>query len=127
MAPKAGLSLNESLSPAEKLAAIQKLAVHGTEAEKAAVRSIYETIGVYLGHSAALYHDIYRCRNILLLGRVMSGSGGEIILGEAERVLSKEYQDKESLPRIVLPDEKSRRVGQAVAAASLPEVRQDDR
>ncbi len=119
LAPAAGITLDESLSPAEKLKAVQKL----MEVEGSPAEAIYRSIGVYLGHSLALYHTWYGFRHVLLLGRVMSGRGGDIILSEAKRVLSDEYAGIAALINVALPDEKSRRVGQSVAAASLPEVK----
>ena len=41
---------------------------------------------------------------------------------EAKRVLADEYPQLEGKLLPALPDEKSRRVGQSVAAASLPEL-----
>ena len=84
--------------------------------------SIYRSIGVYLAHTVALYETFYHFRHVLLLGRVMSGKGGDLLLAEAKRVLSDEYPDAASKVRVQLPDEKSRRVGQSVAAASLPSL-----
>ena len=57
-----------------------------------------------------------------MLGRVASGRGGEILVGECNRVLADEYPELNSKITVMLPDEKMRRVGQSVAAASLPEV-----
>ncbi|HOF95108.1 MAG TPA: ROK family protein, partial [Clostridia bacterium] len=65
--------------------------------------------------------DLYGFHNALLLGRVMSGRGGELILEAAEHILKDEYPDIAANIKPVLPDEKARRVGQSVAAASLPE------
>ena len=59
-------------------------------------------------------------KHVLLLGRVMSGKGGDLILEEAKRVLADEYPEVSLLP--ALPDEKFRRIGQSVAAASLPDI-----
>ena len=118
LAPAAGIALSESLSPAEKLNEVQKLMkVPGNPAE-----AIFRSIGVYLGHALALYHSYYRFRHVLLLGRVMSGRGGDIILDTARAVLADEYPDVAGAVSLTLPDEKSRRVGQSVAAASLPEL-----
>ena len=64
------------LSPAEKLKEVQKLMDQGGDA----AAEIYRSIGVYLGHALAFYYDLYRCRHVLLLGRVMSGKGGDLIL-----------------------------------------------
>jgi len=72
------------------------------------------------GHTAAMYHDMYRMKHILLMGRVVSGKGGELIISEAQKVLSEDYPD--ITVNMTLPDEKARRVGQAFAAASLPEL-----
>ncbi len=118
LAPAAGIELDESLSPAEKLKAVQKLMEEpGSPAEE-----IFRSIGVYLGHSLALYYRYYGFKNVLLLGRVMSGRGGDIVLDTAIAVLRDEYPDVAERISPTLPDEKSRRVGQSVAAASLPEL-----
>ena len=118
LAPAAGIQLDESLSPAEKLKKVQALmAEEGSPAE-----GIYRSIGVYLGHSLAYYHHLYGCKHVLLLGRVMSGRGGDIILETANRVLADEYPEAAKEIKAALPDEKARRVGQSVAAASLPEM-----
>ena len=118
LAPRAGIKLDESLSPAEKLKVVQKLMADGSEAAK----NIYLTIGTYLGHTLAYYYDLYGCRHVLLLGRVMSGQGGDIILEEAKRVLADEYPEISGKILPSLPDEKFRRLGQSAAAASLPEI-----
>ena len=52
----------------------------------------------------------------------MSGRGGDIILETAKAVLADEYPEVAQAVSAALPDEKSRRVGQSVAAASLPEL-----
>ncbi|MCD8311201.1 MAG: ROK family protein [Firmicutes bacterium] len=117
LAPRAGIRLEESLSPAEKLKSVQALA----EARDSAAEAIYSSIGTYLGHTLAYYYDLYRCRHVLLLGRVMSGSGGDIILDECKRVLRDEYPETDGKLFPSLPDEKFRRVGQSAAASSLPQ------
>ena len=119
LAPVAGIELDGALSPAEKLKAVQALMNDGDERAAA----IYRSIGVYLAHSLALYHDMYHFRHVLLLGRVMSGRGGELIISECERVLRDEYSELAEKIHLALPDEKFRRVGQSAAAASLPELR----
>ena len=118
LAPRAGIQLDESLSPAEKLKVVQKLMAEGDPAAE----KVYSSIGTYLGHTLAYYYDLYQCKHVLLLGRVMSGRGGDIILEEAKRVLADEYPECADKIFPALPDEKFRRVGQSVAAASLPEV-----
>ena len=119
LAPRAGIELDEGASPAERLKAVQKLMEEGDP--RAA--QVYASIGVYLGHTLAYYHHLYGCRHVLLLGRVMSGKGGDLILDTAKQVLADEYPQLEGKLTPELPDEKFRRVGQSMAAASLPEGR----
>ena len=118
LAPAAGIELDEALSPAEKLKVVQKLLADGSPAAE----KIYRSIGVYLGHSLALYHGYYGFKYAQLQGRVMSGRGGDIILETAKAVLADEYPEVAQAIDASLPDEKARRVGQSVAAASLPEL-----
>ena len=119
LAPRAGIELDENASPAEKLKAVQKLMAE----DDPRAAKVYESIGVYLGHTLAYYYDLYGCRHVLLLGRVMSGKGGDLILDTAKKVLSDEYPELEGKMVPELPDEKFRRVGQSMAAASLPEIK----
>lgn len=118
LAARAGIALEDSLSPGEKLKVVQK----HMEQDDPAAAQIYRSIGTYLGHTLAFYYELYGCRHVLLLGRVMSGKGGDLILEEAKRVLADEYPVYAHKLLPALPDEKTRRVGQSVAAASLPEV-----
>ena len=117
LAPYAGIPLETYETPAEKLKAVQTLLDEGSDSAAA----IFRTIGCYLGHTAVLYFDIYGAENILLLGRVMSGKGGNIIEETARAILREEYPGIGV--ELVLPDEKTRRLGQSVIAASLPEIR----
>ena len=116
LAPRAGIELDASLSPAEKLKVVQKLMEEGDR--RAA--QVYESIGVYLGHTLAYYYEKYGFRYVLLLGRVMSGKGGEALLEACQKVLNDEYPEAAAKFKLTLPDEKFRRVGQSLAAASLP-------
>ena len=116
LAPRAGIELEENASPAEKLKAVQALMAQ----DDPRAAKVYESIGVYLGHTLAYYYELYGCRHVLLLGRVMSGKGGDLILDTAKKVLADEYPEVKMVPE--LPDEKFRRVGQSMAAASLPEI-----
>ena len=119
LAPRAGIELEESLSPAEKLKVVQKLMAE----DDPRAAKVYESIGVYLGHTLAYYYELYGCRHVLLLGRVMSGKGGDLILDTAKKVLADEYPEAAGRMVPELPDEKFRRVGQSMAAASLPEIK----
>ncbi|MGB9906504.1 MAG: ROK family protein [Candidatus Saccharicenans sp.] len=102
----------------ERLRRIQGLAEKGDDR---AIR-IFQDIGVYLGYTAQLYSLFYDYQTLMILGRVTSGAGGELIRQEAERVLALEFPELREKLEIYLTDEKSRRVGQAVAAATLPEI-----
>ena len=116
LAPRAGIALAEQLTPAEKLKEVQGLMEQGNPLAAA----IYQSIGVYLGHTLAYYYDLYQCKNVLLLGRVMSGKGGDLTLETCRKVLDAEYPELAGKILPALPDEAFRRVGQSVAAASLP-------
>jgi len=118
LAPLAGINLPPALGAAEKLKAVQQLLHAGDER----ARRIFETIGVYVGYGVAHYADFYTLRHVLVLGRVTSGEGGTIILERAREVLANEFPELAAQVALHLPDESSRRIGQAVAAASLPEL-----
>ena len=118
LAPRAGITLDEGLSLAEKLKEVQKLAEAGHEG----ARKIFVTIGSYLGHTLPLYARFYDLKVLLVLGRVASGIGGDLLIAECNRVLREEYPALAETVTVMLPDEKARRVGQSIAAASLPEV-----
>ncbi|MDD5013792.1 MAG: ROK family protein [Atribacterota bacterium] len=116
LAKIAGIALNEKQSPAEKLKFVQMLMSKGDDRAK----KVFETIGCYLGYSIAYYADFYNIEHILILGRVTSGEGGQIILQKADQVLKEEFVELFNKISIHLPDESIRRVGQSIAAASLP-------
>ena len=118
LAPAAGIALDESLSPAEKLKVVQGLMKEGHEGAAA----IYDTIGAYFGYAIAFYSEFYDIKHVLIMGRVTSGDGGVILLERAQEVLDKEFPELAAKIELHIPDEKSRRVGQSVAAASLPVI-----
>ena len=119
LAPAAGIELDEALSPAEKLKIVQGLMAEGDQ--RAA--DIYDTIGVYFGYSIAYYAMFYDIKHVLIMGRVTSGEGGTILLSRANEVLNTEFPELAAKIQLHIPDEKARRVGQSVAAASLPEIK----
>lgn len=119
LAPAAGIELDESLSPAEKLKVVQKLMAEGDE--RAA--KIYDTIGVYFGYAVAYYAQFYDIEHVLVMGRVTSGKGGVLLLKRAQEVLEAEFPELAKKIKLSIPDESSRRVGQSIAAASLPEIK----
>ena len=115
LAPAAGFDFGAMPFP-EQLVKVQEAMTAGD----ARAAAIYETIGCYFGYSIAHYADYYDIENLLILGRVTSGEGGNMIINEAETVLAKEFPELRI--KLVVPDEKTKRHGQAVAAASLPPI-----
>lgn len=118
VAAGAGMQFPEGLGLPEKLVMVQKK----IEAGDPLAARVYETIGTYLGYGIAHYADFYELKHVLILGRVTTGPGGEIILSKALEVLRSEFPETASAVSIALPDEKNRRVGQSIAAASLPAI-----
>jgi predicted NBD/HSP70 family sugar kinase len=115
----AGIGLPAEAPLPAKLERVQKLVAAGD----GRARKIYETIGVWFGYAIAHYADFYDFRNLLVLGRVMSGVGGDLILQVAEQVLKEEFPEVQERIRFHIPGEQEKRHGQAIAAASLPAIR----
>lgn len=115
---KTNLAIDPGLGLPEKLVSVQEAMAKG----EPGARDIYQTIGVYLGYAAAHYARFYDLDHLLILGRVTSGEGGDVILSEAQKVLNEESAS--DLHRITFhqPDEKNKRHGQAIAAASLVSI-----
>ena len=118
LAPRVGIAVPQDVTDAQKLKFVQAKLEDGD----AGAAQIWQTIGVYLGYALAHYADFYTLKHVLILGRCTSGRGGTIMLDEANRVLRRVFPDLATRLHIQLPDEKSRRVGQSIAAASLPEL-----
>jgi predicted NBD/HSP70 family sugar kinase len=116
LALSAGIQLDTTRPPGENLKIVQDM-FGGTPEEQEVVRNIFQSMGAYLGHTLPYYWDLYGFKHVLLLGRVMSGEGGNILLDVARSVIANEYPAYKF--NMHTPDEKSRRVGQSVAAASL--------
>jgi predicted NBD/HSP70 family sugar kinase len=119
LAPRAGIEIPAGVTDADKLKFVQEKLEAGHEGAE----RIWQSIGCFMGYAVAHYADFYDLEYVLILGRVTSGRGGPIILEGARQVLAGEFPELAERVRIQLPDEKSRRVGQSIAAASLPEVR----
>lgn len=116
LAALAGFDFDPAIGLPERLVAVQ----NAMKADDPRARAIYETIGVCFGHALAHYADFYELRHVLILGRVTSGAGGEIILERARAVLDAEFPELSERLSLHTPDEANKRHGQAVAAASLP-------
>ena len=117
--PAAGIALSAELPLAERLVEVQRLMAQGD----ARARRVYQAIGIYLGYGIAHFADFYTIESVLVLGRVTSGTGGDLIVETAARVLKDEFPDLAERIRLRTPDEQEKRHGQAIAAASLPVVK----
>jgi predicted NBD/HSP70 family sugar kinase len=117
--PAAKISLPLKMGLPERLKDVQELMAKGD----GRAAKIYETIGVYFGYAIAHYADFYGFRHLLVLGRVTTGRGGDVLIRKAREVLRKEFSEIAARVELHVPDEKNRRVGQAVAAASLPKLK----
>jgi len=118
----AGIQVGPNLGLPEKLKYVQGLMKQG----EPRARKIYETVGTYFGYAIAHLADFYDLENVLILGRVTSGPGGEIIISGAKEVLEVEFPELAEKISFHIPDEKQKRHGQAVAAASLPALNSTD-
>jgi predicted NBD/HSP70 family sugar kinase len=118
LAPKAGIELPEGVTDAEKLKFVQEKLEAGHEG----ATNIWRSMGYYMGYGLAHYADFYELKHVLILGRCTSGRGGDLIVDGAHEVLETEFPDLAKKLKVQLPDEKARRVGQSIAAASLPQI-----
>jgi predicted NBD/HSP70 family sugar kinase len=116
--PAAKIKMPAGMGLPERLKEVQSLMAKGD----ARAAKIYETIGVYLGFAIPHYAEFYDFQHMLILGRVTTGKGGDIVLAKAREILKTQFPELTGKIQLHVPDEKSRRVGQAVAAASLPAI-----
>ena len=122
LANNAGIKFEEDMTPANKLKYVQNLIENGNEKEKKIAENIFMDMGIYLGYTVPLYAHFYDFHDLLVLGRVASGKGGNIMIEKAKEVLRNEFPEIAKKIEIHIPDENSRRVGQSVAAACLPKI-----
>jgi len=116
--PAAGIDSPAELPLPERLKLVQTLMLEGDSRAK----KIYQTIGTYLGYGIAHFSAFYDIRHVLVLGRVMTGSGGDVILDGAREVLEVEFPELGHQIAFHVPGEHDKRHGQAIAAASLPAI-----
>jgi predicted NBD/HSP70 family sugar kinase len=114
----AGIDAPAEMGLPDKLKLVQRLMTEGDDR----ARRIYQTIGTYLGYGVAHFADFYDIEHVLVLGRVTSGSGGDVILNGAREVLELEFPELVRRIEFHVPDETDKRHGQAIAAASLPDI-----
>lgn len=118
LAPVAGITFDDDPDLPVLLERVQEMHLSGDER----AHKIFVTMGAYLGYTIAHYADFYDIRNMLILGRCTSGKGGPTILDTANDILDREFPELAAKIELMLPSERLRRVGQAIAAASLPEI-----
>lgn len=118
LAPRAGIELPRDVTDAERLKAVQSRLEAGDEGAV----NIWRSMGYFMGYTIAHYADFYELRHVLILGRCTSGSGGQLIVDGTHEVLQNEFPELAGEINVQLPDEKARRVGQSIAAASLPQI-----
>lgn len=121
LALSAGMQFPQGcVSPADRFGLVHDRLLNGDGRERSIARDVFLTIGSYLGHAAALYYDFYKMDVIMLMGGVVSGAGGELICGEARRVLAEEYPDVRV--ELLLQAPELCALGQAVVAAGLAKL-----
>ena len=116
LAQAAGIQVPGDMPDVDRLAFVQERLESGHED----ALQIWQSMGVYLGYGIAQYADFYDIKHVLILGRCTSGSAGTLLVEGARNVLQAEFPELSGRISLHLPDEKIRRVGQSVAAASLP-------
>ena len=119
LAEKYGFKFPKAMKLPERLKVVQAAMEKGDEK---AVK-VYLEIGRFLAHAIPWYNEFYDYENMMILGRVTSGTGGTIILETAKRILKDVYPEWAEKIDIFMPDEQARRLGQSVAAAQIPVIR----
>ena len=119
LAEKYGFRFPKAMKLPERLKTVQAAMEKGD----ARALKVYLEIGRFLAHAIPWYNEFYDYENMMILGRVTSGLGGEIILESARRILADVYPEWAEKIDIFMPDEKARRLGQSVAAAQIPEIK----
>ena len=119
LAREHGFEFPKTMKLPERLKVVQAAMEKGD----ARALKVYVQIGRYLAHTAPWYHEFYDYENLMILGRVTSGLGGEVILETAKTMLHDLYPEWAEKIDIFMPDENARRLGQSVAAAQIPVIR----
>jgi predicted NBD/HSP70 family sugar kinase len=112
----AGLEIDSELAQREQLIEVQRL----MEANDDRAAALYRTLGTCFGYAIAHFAQFYEIRHLQVLGRVLSGRGGELLLAQANTVLQDEFPELAKFLTLGMPDETQKRHGQAIAGASLP-------
>jgi predicted NBD/HSP70 family sugar kinase len=117
LAANTGLVFSPDVPLPQVLLGIQFYAQQGDER----ALNVFRSIGTAFGYTVAGFCEFYPViETAVIMGRVTSGVGGDIIRDEANRVLSDVFPELKTT--VAVPDDSMRRHGQAVAAATLPET-----
>jgi predicted NBD/HSP70 family sugar kinase len=116
LALKKGIRFPAKMPLPERLKVVQERMLDGD----VTALTIFQKIGLYLGYTIPWYREFYGFDSLMMLGRVTSGPGGVMILETARLILADQFPDVAEEVEVFMPSEKARRVGQSVAAASLP-------
>ena len=116
LAMKKGIRFPAKMPLPERLKRVQERMLDGD----VTALTIFQKIGLYLGYTVPWYREFYGFDSMMILGRVTSGPGGVMILETARLILADQFPEVAEQVEVFMPDEKARRVGQSVAAASLP-------
>jgi predicted NBD/HSP70 family sugar kinase len=119
LAQEYGFKFPKSMKLPERLKTVQAAMEKG---DSRALK-VYIQIGRFLAHAIPWYNEFYDYENMMILGRVTSGLGGEVILETAKTVLADVYPEWAEKIDVFMPDEKARRLGQSVAAAQIPVIK----
>ena len=116
LAMKRGMRFPARMPLPERLKRVQERMLDGD----VTALTIFQKIGLYLGYTVPWYREFYGFDSMMILGRVTSGPGGVMILETARLILADQFPELAEEVEVFMPDEKARRVGQSVAAATLP-------
>ena len=123
LAEKEGFKFPKAMKLPERLKAVQAAMEKGD----AKALKVYVQVGRFLAHAIPWYNEFYDYENMMVLGRVTSGLGGEVILETAKTLLHDVYPEWAEKIDVFMPDEKARRLGQSVAAAQIPVIKKGKR
>lgn len=116
LAQRKGIRFPAKMPLPERLIRVQERMLDGD----VTALTVFQKIGLYLGYTVPWYREFYGFDSMMILGRVTSGPGGVMILETARLILADQFPEVAEEVEVFMPDEKARRVGQSVAAASLP-------
>ena len=118
LALKKGIRFPAKMPLPERLKKVQERMLDGD----VVALNIFQKIGLYLGYTVPWYREFYGFDSMMILGRVTSGPGGVMILETARLILADQFPEIAEEVEVFMPDEKARRVGQSVAAATMPMI-----